>query len=174
MHQRSRVLWLAEAGVALAMAWVLGTYGKLWQMPYGGSVSLEMLPLFFFAYRWGGSSGITIGVAYGLLNYITEPWFVHWAQVFLDYPLPFALLGIAGYLRRLPAWIGLSVGTAGRFLAHFLSGVIFWASAAPEGMSPVLYSIGYNAFYLVPELVISIVVFYWLLPRAKKAGLLVG
>lgn len=172
MQRHSRALWLAEAGVSLAMAWVLGTYGKVWEMPFGGSISLEMIPLFFFAYRWGGSSGIILGVAYGFLNYISAPWFVHWAQVFLDYPLPFALLGVAGYLRRMPAWVGLSVGTAGRFLAHFLSGVVFWASSAPQGMNPIYYSLVYNAFYLVPELIITIAFFYLMMPYAKRAGLI--
>jgi thiamine transporter len=36
-----------------------------------------------------------------------------------------------------------------------MSGVIFFASFAPAGESPVLYSAAYNASYLLPELVIS-------------------
>ncbi|MBQ7705838.1 MAG: energy-coupled thiamine transporter ThiT, partial [Selenomonadaceae bacterium] len=43
----------------------------------------------------------------------------------------------------------------GRFLCHFISGVIFFASYAPEGISPIIYSITANATYLVPELIIT-------------------
>lgn len=173
MQRRSSALWIAEAGISLAMAWVLGTYVKFWQMPFGGSISLEMLPIFFFALRWGGASGVILGTAYGFLNYITEPWFVHWSQVFLDYPLPFAALGLAGYLRRQPVWLGLTVGTAGRFLSHLVSGAVFWNTTALEkGINPWVYSAGYNGFYLIPELLISIAFFYTLLPYAKRARLL--
>ena len=50
------------------------------------------------------------------------------------------------------------MGILGRFLCHFVSGVIFFASFAPPGMSPWLYSVIYNGSYLVPELVISVIV----------------
>ncbi len=171
MQRRSRTLWVAEAGITLALAWVLGTFVKLWEMPFGGSVSLEMLPLFLFALRWGGYSGLLVGAAYGLLNMLPKPYILHWAQVLLDYPLPFAALGLVGYIKR-PLWLALTAGTAGRFLFHFLSGIVFWASSAPEGMNPMVYSVVYNATYLLPQLAISIAFFYVLLPYAKRARIL--
>jgi thiamine transporter len=45
-----------------------------------------------------------------------------------------------------------------RFLCHFVSGVAFFDSYAPEGWNPYLYSAAYNAGYLVPSLVIALVV----------------
>jgi len=94
-----------------------------------------------------------------------EPYIYHPAQVLLDYPIAFGLLGIAGFFRKRPL-IGTSLGIIGRFLAHFLSGIIFFASYAPEGMHPAIYSAIYNGGYLLVELVISIYVIFLL--RASK------
>jgi thiamine transporter len=44
-----------------------------------------------------------------------------------------------------------------RFLCHFVSGVVFFASYAPEGWNPYLYSAAYNAAYLVPSLAVALV-----------------
>lgn len=43
---------MVEIAVMLGLAAVLGMI-KIYQAPWGGSVSLEMLPLFIVAYRWG-------------------------------------------------------------------------------------------------------------------------
>ena len=43
-------------------------------------------------------------------------------------------------------------------ICHVISGVVVWASYAPEGMNPLYYSIVYNGSYLLPELVITLVI----------------
>ncbi len=80
-------------------------------------------------------------------------------QVLLDYPIAFGALGLAGFFRNRP-FLGVNVGIAGRFVAHFVSGIIFFATYAPEGMSPIVYSAIYNGSYLLPELVISVYLTY--------------
>jgi thiamine transporter len=75
----------------------------------------------------------------------------------MDYPLPFAALGLAGLFPNRPM-IGLVLGTAGRYVIHVLSGAIFFGAYAPEGMNPWIYSLGYNASYIVPNGIIAIVV----------------
>ena len=77
-------------------------------------------------------------------------------QVLLDYPVAFGLLGVAGFFQRSPV-IGIIVGGLARFLAHFVSGVVFFAAYAPEGTSPAIYSAVYNGSYMLPEVLISIV-----------------
>jgi len=52
-----------------------------------------------------------------------------------------------------------------RFLSHFISGVVFFAMYAPEGMSPIVYSAIYNGSYMLPELVISGILIYLLIQR---------
>ena len=47
--------------------------------------------------------------------------------------------------------------------------MIFFASYAPEGLNPYLYSAGYNAAYLAPSLGIAIVVTVVLLKALEGA-----
>ena len=68
----------------------------------------------------------------------------------------------------LPALVGATVGIFGRFLAHLISGVVFFGSYAPEGMSPIVYSAIYNGSYIVPELLISAYFIYLL----AKSGMI--
>jgi len=81
---------------------------------------------------------------------------VHPVQFLLDYPVAFGALGLAGLFRGTP-WLGVVVGGAGRFVAHFLSGVVFFAQYAPRGTSPWTYSAAYNGSYMLPEVVVSVV-----------------
>ena len=53
--------------------------------------------------------------------------------------------------------LGISLAVIGRMIAHTLSGVIFFAEYAGD-MNPWLYSIGYNASFLLPELLISVII----------------
>jgi thiamine transporter len=125
------------------------------QMPEGGRVTLAaMVPVFFVALRRGTRIGILAGIAFGLVVLVEEPFIYHPVQVLLDYPLAFGALGLAGFFRDSQV-LGVAVGIGGRFLCHFISGLVFFATYAPAGMNPALYSAIYNAWYLVPELIIS-------------------
>ena len=143
---------LVEIGIAVALVAVLSNI-RVYKLPQGGSITAgSLVPIFYIALRWGGKAGVLAGVLAGAVNYILEPFFVHPAQVLLDYPVAFGLLGLAGFFQRSPV-IGIAVGGLGRFLAHFISGVVFFASYAPEGTSPAVY----NGSYMLPEVIISIV-----------------
>ena len=161
---------LTEAALAVALAFVLG-FVVLFKMPFGGSVSLEMVPLIILALRQGWKVGIVAGAAYGLLDLAIDPYVVHPVQVILDYPLAFGALGLAGLFRPTVrgAILGATVAVLARFVCHFLSGVIFFASYAPEGWNPYLYSAAYNAAYLAPSLAIAIVVTVVLLKALEGA-----
>jgi len=146
---------LAELAVAVALSAVLGLV-KVYRLPQGGSITAgSMVPVLFVAIRWGAGPGVLAGVVTGLVNYLLEPVFVHPLQFLLDYPVAFGALGIAGLFRSTP-WLGVMAGGGGRFVAHFLSGVVFFAQYAPKSMSPVVYSAVYNASYMLPEVVISV------------------
>nr|MDQ3376922.1 energy-coupled thiamine transporter ThiT [Actinomycetota bacterium] len=149
---------LTEAALAIALAFVLGLI-KIFQMPFGGSISLEMIPLILLALRQGPVVGVVAGSAYGLLNLAVQPVVVHPVQVLFDYPLAFGALGLAGFFRPTVrgAVIGATVAVLARLVCHFVSGVVFFASYAPEGWNPYVYSGAYNAAYLVPSLVIALV-----------------
>jgi thiamine transporter len=183
---------IAEIGVAVALAAVLGMV-RVWTMPQGGSVSLEMLPILFVAIRRGLGPGVAAGALYGLLQLLLPGAFIfHPLQALLDYPLAFGAVGLAGLVpvRTVVAarvdgsrrgWLGAAVeamlalvpavllGTGARFFFHFLSGLLYFASYAPSWEAPWLYAITYNLLYLVPEAVITAIVL-WPLLRAYDAA----
>ena len=161
---------LTEAALAIALAFVLGLI-KVFQMPFGGSISLEMVPLILLALRQGPFVGIVAGAAYGLLDLAIEPFIVHPVQVIFDYPLAFGVLGLAGFFQPTVrgAILGTVVAVLARFICHFVSGIVFFASYAPEGWNPLIYSAAYNAAYLIPSLIIALVVVAVLLRALEGA-----
>lgn len=150
---------LVYSAVAIALAIVCSMI-KLFEMPMGGSVTLlSMLFIVLIAYWYGPYVGIMTAVAYGLVQFVTEPIFYTIPQMLLDYPLAFGALGLAGFFNK-KKWglqIGYAVGVLGRFIFATISGVVFFASYAPEGMNPLVYSAGYQASYLLPEAVITLI-----------------
>jgi thiamine transporter len=161
---------LAEVALAVALAFVLGLI-KVFQMPFGGSISLDMVPLILLALRQGPFVGIVGGATYGLLDLAIEPIALHPVQVLFDYPLAFGVLGLAGFFRPSVrgAILGTVVAVLARFICHFVSGVVFFAAYAPEGWNPYLYSAVYNAAYLVPSLAVALVAVVVLLRALERA-----
>ncbi len=166
-QKRSKVLMLTEGGMMIALSALL-SYVRIYQAPNGGSVTAgSMIPIMIFAIRWGLGPGLAVGATYGLLDFILKPYFVHPLQLLLDYPLAFGSLGLAGIAYVLtknkgksgygPVMLGVSLAIVGRLIFHVLSGVVFFAEYAGS-QNPWIYSIAYNATYLVPELVISLIV----------------
>jgi thiamine transporter len=154
---------LAEIGVAIALAAVLGQV-RLFVMPQGGSVSLELLPIIFIAVRRGVVPAAVTGLLYGLLQLGLPGAFVyHPAQAALDYPLAFMALCVAGFV-DVRGWRTLALAVllalTARFGFHFLSGLIFFAAYAPQWESPWLYAATYNLLFLVPEGILTTVLLY--------------
>ena len=160
---------LVYSAAAIAIA-VVCSMIKLFEMPMGGSVTLlSMLFIVLIAYWYGPYVGIMTAVAYGLVQFVTEPIFYTIPQMLLDYPLAFGALGLAGFFHK-KKWglqIGYAVGVVGRFIFSTISGVVFFASYAPEGMSPLAYSMGYQASYLVPEAIVTLIIIS--IPPVAKA-----
>jgi len=150
---------IAEVVVAVALAYVLNLI-VIFRLPQGGSVTaVSMVPILWLALRRGLKIGVFGGIVFGLVDMFPQPFIVHPAQFLLDYPLAFGALGLAGLFRGRPI-LGVIVGIAGRFIFHFISGVIFFAMYAPAGMHPAVYSAIYNGSYLVVELIFSVIVMY--------------
>jgi len=155
---------VSETVAAVALAYALNLV-VIFRLPQGGSVTaVSMVPLLWLALRRGPKVGVLGGMVYGLVDMFPKPYIVHPAQFLLDYPLAFGALGLAGFFKRYPI-PGVVAGIAGRFVCHFLSGVIFFWMYAPKGMSPAVYSAIYNGSYLAVELVFSIIVMYALVRR---------
>ena len=107
---------LAFCGLAVALAFIT-SYVRLIKMPFGGSVTLfSMLFIVLAAYWYGAGTGILVGLVYGILEFIQEPYFLTFFQVCCDYLLAFAALGIAGFFRNRKngLTIGYITGVIGR------------------------------------------------------------
>jgi len=163
---KSRIL--VEGALAVALSVVFSAL-RLWTMPQGGSITLEMVPLFLFALRRGGKAGCFAGAVSGLLQLMTGGYVVHPLQAVLDYPAAFGVLGLAGFFAGRPL-AGMAVSGLLRFGCHVLSGVIFFGSFAPEGSNVWIYSSVYNGSFLLPTLVVSAVLVHLILPRLSDFG----
>lgn len=150
---------ITYCGICLAIAIVLSQF-KVYQLPNGGSITacsgvfISLIGLLFGVY-----TGVLTGVVYGILKLMLEPHVIHPAQLLLDYLLAFSGLGISGLFRnaKYGLHIGYTIGMTVRFIFATLSGFIFFGMYAPEGIHPMIYSLAYNASYIVPEIIIGII-----------------
>ena len=148
----TKVKWnakmLAYAALCIAISFVL-SYIRLLKMPQGGSITpASMLPIMMFAYAFGFGPGLVCSMAYGVLQMFQDMYIVGWVQATLDYVLAFGSLALVALFRNWKSPFNFSVGVvvAGivRVFFHVLSGVVYFADYAPEGMDPLVYSLGYN------------------------------
>ena len=150
---------IAEIGLALALATILSEIKISGFWAQGGSVTAaSLIPIMLIAFRYGGKTGLMVGVIHGLIQLIIGPYVVHPIQLLLDYPVAFGMVGLCGFFQKNKI-LGITVGLLGRFLMHFISGIIYFAQYAPEGWNPFYYTFIYNISYILPEIIISIVVF---------------
>lgn len=172
---------LVISAVMIALAIVLSLL-KVFSMPLGGEITFcSMLPILIIGYRYGAKWGLLTGFAFSLIKLLLDAGLLSgfagmtWQGVIgsalLDYIVAFSVLGLAGiygkgFFRFL---LGMITAVALRFVAHLISGcVIFYAYAFDSDSFPknlaflrghvFLYSAAYNAFYLVPDLLICLVV----------------
>lgn len=170
-HIRWTARMIANAALCLALAFVL-SYIKLFDLPQGGAVTAaSLLPIVAFAYSYGLAPGLVVGVAYGLLQMIQDPWIVTPVQAILDYPLAFACIALAAVARKLPdswGWLaGMALAAVGRFVCHTFTGVAFFAEYAEgTGMSPFVYSVSYNSFVFVDMAICAVVMAF---PQVRGA-----
>lgn len=178
-NQKNKTVILAECAVMVGLAFVL-SYVRILTMPMEGSVTLlSMLPIVILSVRHGLRWGLGSAFCYSLLQLvqsITVGGLFSWGLspealagcIALDYLLPFTLLGLAGLWRRKGA-AGVLGGTvlavALRAVCHVLSGGIIFAIITETVdvfgtevvfTDPWLYSLCYNGFYLLPELILTL------------------
>ncbi len=160
---------MVETAIVIALAVIL-SFIVIWKMPQGGTVSLTMIPIFLLSFRRGPWAGMAGGIIYGAISIAFDGVIYHPMSILLDYTLAYGLLGVAGFFRKsyLGIILGTTAGTSLRYLCGLLSGAVLFAEYAPDGINPWIYSLGYNATYMLPELIICIIVLAVLYGGAKK------
>lgn len=98
-HLRLRAL--CEGAIFIALAQVL-SYLKLFELPQGGSITIEMLPIFLYCARWGFGPGMLASFAYSILQAVLSSTYAWtWQSLIGDYLLAFTVLGFAGACSKL-------------------------------------------------------------------------
>ncbi len=161
------------AGASIALAYVL-SFIKIYEMPWGGSVSLlSMFFVAFVGYLFGPGVGFSAAFVFSILQFIQSggTYMLSPFQVCCDYFLAFTALGVSGFFKgkKNGLLIGYLVAVFCRGVFHTIGGYLYWMDYMPESFPKSLaaiYPIAYNYAYLVPEAVITVIVI--LLPPVKK------
>ena len=174
--KKTSIRMLCEAALLIAAAQIL-SYLKLWKMPWGGSVTLAMLPIILFAVRWGVRKGLLAGFALGILQFALDGGLaIGWQSIIGDYLLAYTALGFAGFLtgKKNAVFTGTLLGGAARFLVHYVVGATVWAEYMPETFlglamrSAWFYSALYNLLYMLPNIAMTILLAFMLYKPLKK------
>jgi len=179
MNKQTKLLRLVESGLLLAVAAVL-SFVKVLDLPYGGSVTAcAALPILLVAYRHGTVWGLFTGFAYALIqlltglgtvSYFTTPLSIV-AVILLDYLLAFTVLGLGGIFRRRVANQGKALVLGAlftgflRYTLHVIAGCTVWAGLSIPTQAALVYSLAYNATYMIPDTLVAMLG-AWYLSRA--------
>ncbi len=154
---------LAFCAMAMALAFVT-SYIKIFRMPWGGSVTLcSMLFIVLAAYWYGVKTGVFVGLAYGILQFIQEPYVLSFFQVCCDYILAFAALGAARIFAKRSGGLvkGYIAAVLARGAFHALGGYLYWMDYMPDNFPQSLksiYPIAYNYSFLLAEAVMTVII----------------
>ncbi len=187
--KNTKLKTLVEGAIMIALATVLSLI-KIYKLPWGGSITLlSMLPIAVFSLRHGVYKGLGVSFVYALIQLfqgIVFDGLFAWGLtplmligcIMLDYILPFTSLGLAGIFKDkglIGQLAGITIAILLRLVCHFFSGVVIFASMGMlwEGFyteNSWIYSIIYNASYMLPELIFTLIGATALLkvPQTKK------
>lgn len=160
---------LAFCAMSIALACVTSMM-KIYDFPFGGSITFfSMLFICLPGFFYGPAAGILTAFAYGVLQFLIEPYILFPAQVIVDYLLAFGALGLSGVFYKSKHGLvkGYITGIIGRYIFAVISGWIFFGEYAWEGWAPLPYSLAYNGAYIFSEGAITIIVL--LIPAVSKA-----
>lgn len=161
---------LAESALMLALSTILSELA-VFSLPFGGSVTLfSQVPIILISYRYGVKWGLTTGLAMSIIQLIfgiqnfsyVSGMTAFLILAFCDYLIAFSALGLGGMFKGkikndiLAISLGGVVVSVIRFICHFISGATIWKEYA-EGAPVLEYSFTYNASYMLPELIITVV-----------------
>ncbi len=173
---QKRIYKITLSAIFVALATALSLI-KIIKMPLGGSVTLlSMLPIVMLSCMLGVKWGLGGAFAYSLLQLflgIALDGLLGWGltpimligTILFDYIFAFTALGIAGIFRKKGTsgiCLGVALSLFIRFVSHFISGYVIFKNLEQFEIfgnlftnRPILYSISYNGFYMLPEIVIT-------------------
>lgn len=166
---RKNTTRMVVTAMLLALAAVLSMI-KIFKMPLGGSVTLlSMLPVAMLSIEYGPKWGFASAFLYSLIQLALDfgeimGWSLSPAvlvgSIVFDYVLAFTAIGISGMFRSKGIkgiCAGVFLALLVRFVCHFISGTILFASGCPKGWNAAIYSLCYNGTYMLPEMIFTMI-----------------
>lgn len=159
---------LTECAIMIALSTVLSIL-KIIDLPYGGSITAaSMLPIVIAVYRHGILFGVGIASVNSaiqlLLGMNALSYAVNWqaaiAIILFDYILAFSAFALSAVFKKqlknqsVAMLFGVLLSSAIRFFCHTVVGCTVWAGISIPTGAAIIYSISYNATYMIPETVI--------------------
>lgn len=134
------------------------------KMPQGGSISLGAIPLLVASYHLGVKKSIMVTFLSLIVMFMMQPpIFLNITQFFFDYILAY---GSYAFASLLPVTKGVILSSFARFMSHNIAGWAFFLEFYPE--NPLFGVIRYNAFYMIPTALISLICVKVAIPRLKQ------
>lgn len=187
--------------IAVSIAFICGLMPFL-NLPFGGGFTIaSMLPIVLIAYMYGTKWGLLTSATYSVLQLFlsfnnVQAYFLPESDDYMgsvgaalaicliDYIIAYTVLGLGGIFRNkiknktASIVLGVLVALSLRYLAHIISGYIFFGAWAEwffgqEGFYAIggfildtftgqglswIYTIFYNGLYMIPEIIITIIV----------------
>lgn len=182
--KNQKVIILVETALLIALATVLSMI-KIFELPYGGSVTaFSMIPILVVSFRHGVKWGMLAGFVNSLLQLLLGMNTLSYATsataaiaiILLDYVFAFSFFGLAGAFKNqiknqaVSAAVGATVVCAIRYFFHVISGCTVWAGISIPTGAALVYSLSYNATYMIPEAIINIAMAFWLFKTLDFSG----
>lgn len=163
---------LVESAVMIAIGTILSmiTIASPWKLG-GGITVCSMLPLVLVSFRHGIKTGVFASAVYGLIQMLLGFSNVQYASSFpmamgiilFDYIVAFGVVGLSAVFKGSIKNLLLSIITGVvftfllRLLCHFATGIWIWEALWPNelGWAAWLWSLAYNASYMIPEIILT-------------------
>ena len=166
---------LVESSVMIAIGTVLSMFDFKGPWALGGGITFcSMLPLVLISWRYGCRWGLFTAFVHSLLQMLLGISNVQYATnvqtavliILFDYIIAYSVIGLASMFKNRVKnqQAALVLVIAATFLirlaCHYISGVMVWEVLWPNelGWAAPIWSISYNASYMVPEIIITSIV----------------
>jgi thiamine transporter len=127
-----------------------------------------MLPVVIAVYRhgslWGVGTALVNSAIQLLLGLNTLSYFTTWqsvlAIILLDYVVAFGVFALSGVFSKIEKrqnyaiLYGILLSSLLRYACHVISGATVWAGLSIPSEAALIYSLSYNATYMIPETVV--------------------
>ena len=176
MENRDSIRSIAYMGMYLALFFVfdwLSNQIPFFKMPQGGTLGLGVIPLILASYHLGWKKGLLVGVLSVVLQFMTGQMYLVqnsdgfslfqiFLQFMMEYPVAFGVYGLSSLFPNYGKFsTGVMVTNLIRLALHVIAGTIYWATPLPA-------SISYNAWYMVPTMLLSLVIVPLIMSRLKS------